>query len=56
MIVTIIDPLLGLVVVTGGLATVVAGTLGASRSSRVPASARALWLTCCTAIWRAKGK
>ena len=35
VIVTVIDPVVGLVFVTGGLATVVAGALGASRSSPI---------------------
>ncbi len=35
VIVTVIDPVVGLVFVTGGLATVLAGTVGAARSSRI---------------------
>ena len=35
VIVTVIDPLVGLVFLTGGLATVVAGAVGASRSSPI---------------------
>lgn len=41
VIVTVIDPVIGLVYVVGGLATVIAGALGASRSSPIMRRSRA---------------
>jgi ABC-type multidrug transport system fused ATPase/permease subunit len=40
VIITVMDPVIGLVFVAGGLATVVAGSLGASRSSRITRRSR----------------